>query len=543
MTTPCRSQGLTISRRRQATAVKKILAIHWSRLLTVTFALASSALGSCRRRTPDVGGARLARTNCAVCHTFPEPNLLDKHTWQSGVLPQMARRVGATPESASAVWLRNPYLPVLATHMSKTDWEKIVAYYRDSAPDRLPEASLPAQPELDPAFFATGPFVPNLKSSGIITLLKADTIGERIFVGEAESNALRIFDYKRHLLSSTTLGSPPTDVLVEKQRVLVLESGILDPNDEPRGSLVQYDVVGDSLKFHKVLIDSLLRPVFVQQYDFAKDGSKEFVICEFGNNRGRLGLYRPHGDTYSRQVLDASPGAIRVEIRDLTGDGAPDIIALFAQGDERIVLFENDGKGNFTGRQRILARFPPVYGSMYFSMHDFNGDGYPDIVYVNGDNFDYSRVLKPYHGVRILENDGKNNFRERYFFPVYGAARAEVADFDRDGDLDLLITSNFADFANHPERGIIYLENLGGYRFRPYAFSIASNNQWNLATTVDLNHNGWPGVIVGSMNLGNIAKRQRHIPGSSVDLPLLLFENRMRAATKNHAHSPTSVKH
>lgn len=49
-------------------------------------------------------------------------------------------------------------------------------------------------------------------------------------------------------------------------------------------------------------------------------------------------------------------------------------------------------------------------------MHDFNGDGKLDIVYVNGDNFDYSRVLKPYHGIRILENDGKNNFHERYFF-------------------------------------------------------------------------------------------------------------------------------
>ena len=443
----------------------------------------------------------------------------------------MARRVGA-PENGRSVFLRNPYMPVLTTHMSSTDWNKIVAYYRDSAPATLPPASLPAEPELDPPFFATGPFVPNLQSSGIITLLKTDSIGRRIFVGEAGSNALRIFDYKRHLLSSTTLGSPPTDVIVDGQRVLVLESGILDPNDEPRGSLVEYDVVGDSLRVAKVLIDSLLRPVFVQQYDFANDGSKEFVICEFGNNRGRLALYRPQGLGYRRQVLDASPGAIRFEIRDLTGDGAPDIVALFAQGDERIVLFENDGKGNFTGRQKILARFPPVYGSMYFSMHDFNGDGYPDIVYVNGDNFDFSRVLKPYHGVRILENDGKNNFRERYFFPVYGAARAEVADFDRDGDLDILVTSNFADFANHPERGIIFLENLGGYRFRPYAFSIASNNQWNLTATADLDHDGWPDVIIGSMNLESIAKRQRHIAGPANTLPLVLFKNRMRDARR-----------
>ncbi len=229
-------------------------------------------------------------------------------------------------------------------------------------------------------------------------------------------------------------------------------------------------------------------------------------------------------------MLDPSPGAIRFEIRDMTGDGYPDIVALFAQGDERIVLFENDGKGNFAGRRRILARFPPVYGSMYFSMHDFNGDGKLDILYVNGDNFDYSRVLKPYHGIRILENDGNNNFVERYFFPVYGAAHAVVADFDKDGDLDIVTTSNFADSARHPERGIMFLENTGRYRFEPYAFSIASGGQWNLMATGDLNKDGWLDVIIGAMNLGNIANLQRRLteqPSASGKDPILLLENRM----------------
>jgi hypothetical protein len=231
-------------------------------------------------------------------------------------------------------------------------------------------------------------------------------------------------------------------------------------------------------------------------------------------------------------VIDPSPGAIRFEIRDLTGDGAPDIVALFAQGDERIVLFENEGKGRFTGQPHVLARFPPVYGSMHFSMHDFNRDGHLDIVYVNGDNFDYSAVLKPYHGIRILENDGRNRFRERFFFPVYGAARAEVADFDKDGDLDVLTTSNFADRQRHPERGIIFLENTGRYTFRPYAFTSAADNQWNLTATADLNGDGWLDAIVGAMDLERITdlqRRSRASAGRPRKDPILVFENRMRA--------------
>ncbi len=443
----------------------------------------------------------------------------------------MALRLGVSTASSFTEALRNPQMTVLTKAVSSEDWEKIVRYYLDSSPDTLPYQSLPAEPQVDPAFFRPGPFLTRMQSSAIITLLKADQAHERIFVGEAGTNRLRIFDWNRRLIATRVLGSPPTDVILQSEHVLVLESGILDPNDQPKGRLVQYDLVGDdSLQFSRVLIDSLFRPVFVEQFDFNGDGVNEFLICEFGDNRGQLALYRYDGSKYERQVLDPSPGAIRFEIRDMTGDGYPDIVALFAQGDERIVLFENDGTGNFSGRPRILARFPPVYGSMYFSMHDFNNDGKLDILYVNGDNFDYSRVLKPYHGVRILENDGKNRFVERYFFPVYGAARAAVADFDRDGDLDILVTSNFADFQRHPERGIMFLKNTGSHRFEPYAFTIASGSQWNLMATGDLNKDGWLDVIIGAMDLGNIAKLQRRFGGQGPETgkdPILLFENRM----------------
>jgi hypothetical protein len=501
-------------------------------VLTCLLALACVFLAGCDRPY-ESEGERLARSYCAACHAFPEPQLLAKKTWEAGVLPQMAPRLGVGTPSLSDDALRNPHLVVLTKPVSEKNWQKIVGYYLQRAPDTLPYQSLPTQPQIDPDLFHTGALVPALQSSAIITLLETDPTHERLFIGEAGSNTLRIFDWNRRLRSSLTLSSPPTDLIVERDSVLVLESGILNPNDEPKGTLVRYEFAGaDSLRSPRILIDSLFRPVFVEQFDFDRDGRNELLICEYGDNRGRLALYTYDGSRYQRQVLDPHPGAIRFEIRDMTADGAPDIVAFFAQGDERIVLFENDGRGKFSGRFHILARFPPVYGSMYFSMHDFNGDGSMDILYVNGDNFDYSRVLKPYHGVRILENDGKNTFHERFFFPVYGAARAEVADFDKDGDLDILATSNFADGERHPERGIVFLENTDRYAFRPYAFTIASGSQWNLTAAGDLNGDGWLDVVIGAMDLEDIASLQRRSVqrrATTQKDPILFFENRMHA--------------
>ena len=70
-----------------------------------------------------------------------------------------------------------------------------------------------------------------------------------------------------------------------------------------------------------------------------------------------------------------------------------------------------------------MLRFSPVYGTSWFEMIDYDGDGDDDIVTVNGDNADESYVLKPYHGLRIYLNDGNNHFEEKYFYPFYGATR------------------------------------------------------------------------------------------------------------------------
>src|SRR6185295_6044313 len=95
-------------------------------------------------------------------------------------------------------------------------------------------------------------------------------------------------------------------------------------------------------------------------------------------------------------------------------------------------------KGNDQFDTREILRFPPVYGSSYFELDDFNKDGFKDILYTCGDNADYtSDVLKNYHGIYIYLNDGRNNFSQKYFFAMHGCFKAMARDFDKDGDLDI----------------------------------------------------------------------------------------------------------
>jgi hypothetical protein len=63
-------------------------------------------------------------------------------------------------------------------------------------------------------------------------------------------------------------------------------------------------------------------------------------------------------------------------------------------------------------------------------------DGDLDVLMTNGDTLD-SNILRPYHGVRWLENQGGYPFVEHFLTSLYGVHRAVAADLDGDGDMDV----------------------------------------------------------------------------------------------------------
>ena len=419
-----------------------------------------------------VRGKNLATLYCGSCHMFPDPSLLDKKTWQESVLPNMAPHLGIFkvsnhfyPSSRGDENLPSNYYPEKPL-ISTEQWTDIENYYVENAPDALviPGRAKPIQMEL-PLFSASSP---SWKfATPTISFIKIR--GTDLLVCDVLTKKLFRLDKKFNLIDTLKTSGPIVDIESKDNKMLACNIGVLNPNNGRFGR-AEYISMGKNGKMKEDtagLFGELVRPVQINSVDLNRDGIEDFLVCEFGYLIGGLSWMEGKKDgSFERHVLSSIPGAIKAYIRDENHDGLPDLWVLFAHGEEGVFLFTNKGNGQF--EQQELLRFPPVYGSSYFELQDINKDGFDDIIYTCGDNADVSRILKPYHGVYIFLNDGKNHFEQKYFFRMNGCYKAVARDFDGDGDLDIAAISFFADYANHPEEGFVYLENMGDLSFEPY---------------------------------------------------------------------------
>ena len=259
-----------------------------------------------------------------------------------------------------------------------------------------------------------------------------------------------------------------------------------------------------------ILIDSLQRPLQATYADLNGDRREDIVICEFGFRHGALTWFENVGDQrYKKHSLRALPGATRSEVFDFNKDGKPDIVALMAQGDEGVFIYYNEGAGKF--REERVLQFPPVYGSNYFQLIDFNKDGWIDVLTTQGDNADYSIVAKAYHGVRVFLNNRKNQFEEKFFLPQYGSQKAMPADFDKDGDLDIVSIAFFPEYEKSPLESFIYWENKGDTAFSPSTFEGAADGRWLTMDAGDFDGDDDTDVILGNADFaaGTVPKKLR----------------------------------
>lgn len=448
-------------------------------------------------------GEELARAYCSSCHKFADPALLDRETWKN-VLPQMGVRMGIRTEiqdpyknmsPMDRLYVKNTDMFPEASIITPEQWYKIKIYYFGQAPEKLPEIVRNVPVKTGHPLFEFKTKQLNLPAGALTTMIRQAPDKNTIFVGDGRNLLLQI-DREFSIQERIELPSPPLDMeFFPNGDQYITCVGIIHPHDQPLGKILKRDMNGNLYS----IIDQLKRPVSTTVSDLNNDGNADFIFSEYGNIIGELSWYENrNGDSYVRHTLEESPGAIQTYVHDFNNDDRPDILALMAQGNEAMYLFENLGENRF--RKIQILQFPPVYGSSWFNITDINQDGYTDIIYVHGDNADYSMILKPFHGMRIYLNDGENHFSESYFFPMYGASYGATGDFDKDGDEDIVLISFFPDFGLEAPENVIFLENNSGpeLSFTPYTFEGSKTGRWIVISKMDYDLDSDEDLLLGS---------------------------------------------
>lgn len=454
-------------------------------------------------------GEELSRQVCASCHVYPPPEILDKVTWGLLVLPAMAEKVGFHTVPYDQLGLEPRVMEanlIPKTPMFKIeDWRAICTYYLGAAP--LATARPAKLPEIEMGLRQFDVIKPEYRGTGHVTLTKIDSAAHRIYLGEGQTNNMVLLDERGRKINDVNFPSPPVSVNLRSNGMYVTLIGSYTPSDALEGQLIWLPTGQSPFDESRVLLKDLGRPVKTLFADLNGDGREDLIVCGFGNLLGKFCWYENRGTNgYTEHVLFDRPGAIAAEVYDFNHDGKPDIIVMMAQAREGIYIFYNQGNGEFSTPVPVVEHHP-AWGSSSFELVDFNHDGFMDILATNGDEGDHTGYLPPFksfHGIRLYLNDGKNNFKEAWFYQMCGAYKALARDFRGTGQLDIAAISFYPHYREEHNSGFVYLQNQGGegFNFKPYSFPEALSGRWLTMDVGDLYGNGKLDIVLGSMQDG-----------------------------------------
>ena len=353
--------------------------------------------------------------------------------------------------------------------------------------------------------FKESPFISNVQS----TDLDGDGLTD-IIVCDCKSNSINwIRQFPSGVYTETVIAdgvnAPAHVQIIDFDKdgdndILVAVLGLIFPSNDKIGSVVILENDGKNNFTKRIVVEKIARVSDVRAGDLDNDGDPDLSVAQFGYDDGETRWIENLGKwQFKSHILQNLSGPINVEIVDIDKDGDLDIISLVSQEWEEIYGFINDGKGNFTSKL-LFGSNNEDFGSSGIYMCDLDKDGDDDILYTNGDAFDYIPPQgKPWHGIQWLENIGNLKFEFHRIATFIGAYNARPVDIDNDGDLDIFCVSGFNLWEKPEAQSFIWLESTGNMKFMLHNIASSPTHILTLESD-DFNNDGLMDFITGDMH-------------------------------------------
>jgi hypothetical protein len=284
--------------------------------------------------------------------------------------------------------------------------------------------------------------------------------------------------------------------------VLVASMGQILPNNDRIGAVIVLENV-DNREFRRhVLLENTARVTDVRAINLHghTDRRLDLVVAQFGGVQGETRVMKNEGAwEFSSRVVNVLSGSVNVPVADFSGDGAPDFAALISQEWEEVHLFENLRNSQLQDTV-VWGSTNEDFGSSGLAVADVNRDGKPDLIYTNGDGFDYAmQTPRPWHGFQWLENRGNGAFKFYRVGDMPGAYSPVAADLNGDGTVDLLAVSCLANWADPKAVSLMAWLNDGRENFTPVVLA-RRPIQLVTAAVGDLDGDNIPEIVTGGFH-------------------------------------------